>query len=181
MPEHIEADSPNRRARHTPARDRSQVALIVVAVIAVAALGLAGWALLRPAPTSPSAQGSETTYSDSQRADSKGKICAAFNTVRTGVTQNTNLTPPGGPTDVTGALAVAANARLSLSGGGQYLLARLDPATPPELADAVRAFGNGLMDIGAAATAGAQNSDPEQAVRLRDADAANNKIAGLCK
>ncbi|CAN5440061.1 hypothetical protein BH09ACT7_BH09ACT7_13920 [soil metagenome] len=164
-----------------PTRDRSQLALIVVAVIAVAALGLAGWALLRPAPASTAADGPAAKYTDAQRSDSKAKICTAFNTVRTGVTQNTNLTAPGGPTDVTGALAVAANARLSLSDGGQYLLARLDPATPPELADAVRAFGNGLMDIGAAATAGAQNSDPEQSARLRDADAANTTIAGLCK
>ncbi|MET0702069.1 MAG: hypothetical protein ABWY93_20640 [Mycobacterium sp.] len=152
-----------------------------MAVIAVAALGLAAWALLRPVPTSSAAGGSTATYTDAQRSDSKAKVCAAFLVVRTGVTQNTNLAPPGGPTDVTGALAVAANARLSLSEGGQYLLARLDPATAPELADQVRAFGNGLLDIGAAAIAGAQNSDPAQTTRLRDADAANTKIAALCK
>jgi hypothetical protein len=34
------------------------------------------------------------------------------------------------------------NARISLYDGGQYLLARLDPATPPELADAVKKFAN---------------------------------------
>jgi hypothetical protein len=181
MPEPTEPESPTRQSRSTPSRDRSQLALIVVAVIAVAALGLAGWALLRPAPTSSTADGSSTNYTDSQRSDSKAKICAAFGTVRTGVTQNTNLTAPGGPADVTGALAVAANARLSLYDGGQYLLARLDPATAPELAEAVRTFGNGLMDIGAAATAGASNTDPAQADRLRAADAANTTIANLCK
>jgi hypothetical protein len=37
------------------------------------------------------------------------------------------------------------------------------------------------MDIGAGAIAGAQNSDPAQAARLRDADAANVKIAEACK
>ena len=101
--------------------------------------------------------------------------------VRRGVSLNTNLEPPGGPGDVTGSMAVAANARVSLYDGGQYLLANLDPATPVDLADAVRAFANNLMDIGAAATAGAQNSDPDQAARLRDADAANATVTELCK
>jgi hypothetical protein len=181
MPEPTEDDSPTRRAHRTPSRDRSPVALIVVAVIAIVAIGLSAWALLRPVPAASGPNAATPTYTDAQRADSKTKICTAFTTVRTGVMQNTNLAPPGGPTDVTGALAVAANARLSLYDGGQYLLARLDPATAPELADAVRAFGNGLMDIGAAATAGAQNSDPAQAGRLKDADAANTTIANLCK
>ncbi len=182
MSESTEDGSSTRRAhRPTTTRDRSQIALIVVAAIAVVALALAGWALLRPAPVASGSAAESGNYTDAQRSDSKAKICTAFNTVRTGVTQNTNLAAPGGPEDVTGALAVAANARLSLYDGGQYLLARLDPATPAELADPVRAFGNGLMDIGAAATAGAQNSDPAQAARLKDADAANTTIAGLCR
>ena len=101
--------------------------------------------------------------------------------MRKGVSLNTNLQPPGGPEDVTGTLAVVANARISLYDGGQYLLARLDPATPPELADAVKKFANLLMDIGAAATSGAQNSEPEQAARLKDADATNATITELCK
>jgi hypothetical protein len=37
------------------------------------------------------------------------------------------------------------------------------------------------MDIGANATAGAQNSQPEQAPRLKEADAANTKVTALCK
>jgi hypothetical protein len=69
----------------------------------------------------------------------------------------------------------------ALYSGGQYLLARVDPATPPELADAVKKFGNLLMDIGAGATAGQQNSEPEQTARLNDADAANKTITELCK
>lgn len=182
MSEPTETGSSTRRAHGNPRQsDRSQLPLIVVAVIAVVACGLAAWALLRPVPTPPSTAAPAPTYTDAARADSKAKICAAFATVRTGVSQNTNLTPPGGPEDVTGALAVAANARLSLYDGGQYLLARLDPATAPELADPVRTFGNTLMDIGAAATAGARNTDPQQADRLKEADAANITIANLCQ
>ena len=78
-------------------------------------------------------------------------------------------------------MAVAANARLSLYDGGQYLLARLEPGTPQDLADAVRKFANNLMDIGARSTSGIPNSDPDQAGRLKEADAANATITDLCK
>lgn len=178
MSEHPEDDAPTARAHRKPSRDRGQLALAVVTVIALAALGLAVWSLMRPAPGSSH---STSSYTDAQRKDAKAKTCAAFEVVRTGVSQNTNLQPPGGEQDTTGILAVAANARLSLVDGGQYLLARLDPATPPEVADPVRKFADGLMDIGAAAISGVQNTDPAQAARLHDADAANNTIADLCK
>ena len=155
-----------------------RILLPITLVIALAAAGLSGWLLFRltkeGTPDSPN-------YSGAQRADAKQKICAATDTVRKGVSLNTNLQPPGGPEDVTGTLAVAANARISLYEGGQYLLARLDPATPTDLADSVKSFANLLMDIGAGATAGAQNSQPEQAARLKEADAANTKITELCK
>ena len=130
------------------------------------AIALSVWALLRPAGDSEGA----ATYSDAQQVEAKWQVCRAFNTVRQGVARNTRLQVPGGEGDVAGTLGVAANARISLYDGGQYLLARLAPATPTDLADAVRGFANGLMDIGAAATAGAQNADPEQAKRLTDAE-----------
>ena len=75
---------------------------------------------------------------------------------------------------------MAANARLSAYVGGLYLLDRLDPATPTELTDSIRGFATLLTDFGAAATAGAADSDPDQAVRLKDADAANTKLRELC-
>jgi hypothetical protein len=37
------------------------------------------------------------------------------------------------------------------------------------------------MDIGAAATAGAQNTDPDQAARLQAADTENARVAELCR
>ena len=155
-----------------------RILLPITLVLAIAAAALSGWLLIRLAqegtPNTPN-------YSGAQRADAKQKVCSAMNLVRKGVSLNTNMQPPGGPEDVTGTLAVAANARISLSDGGQYLLARLDPATPPDLADAVKKFANLLMDIGAGAIAGAQNSEPEQAARLKDADATNITITELCK
>ncbi|RZT14352.1 hypothetical protein EV589_5072 [Mycobacterium sp. BK558] len=117
-------------------------------------------------------------YTDAQRAEATATICTAFATVRTGVATNTNVTPPG---DVGGALAAAANARLALSDGGQYLLARLDPATPGDLAAEVTRFADALMDIGAASTAGVPNTDPAQAKRLEAAEAASAAVSNRCR
>jgi hypothetical protein len=112
-----------------------QILLAVTLVIALVAAVLSGWLLIRMmregTPNSPN-------YSGAQRADAKQKICTATDVVRKGVSLNTNLQAPGGPEDVTGSLAVAANARISLYDGGQYLLTRLDPATPPDLTDTVK-------------------------------------------
>lgn len=117
-------------------------------------------------------------YTDAQRAEATATICTAFATVRTGVATNTNVTSPD---DVSGALAAAANARLALSDGGQYLFARLDPATPGDLAAEVTRFADALMDIGAAATAGVPNTDPAQAKRLEAAEAASAAVSNRCR
>jgi len=150
---------------------------IVALVLSVVAVALAAWAVLRPTPSGPA----EPTYTAAQQSDAKTAICAATDLVRRGVSLNTNLQIPGGEADVTGSLAVAANARVSLSDGGQYLISRLDPATPADLAASVKEFANTLLDIGAAATAGSPNTDPEQAARLRTADTQNNAVIERCK
>jgi len=159
------------RDRRSSASPLSWVALI----LAVAALALAGWTFYK------SDKDTTPTYSDTERAEAKVKVCTAADLVRRGVSLNTNLQPAGGPEDVTGSLAVAANSRVALSNGGQYLLAQLGPATPTDVADVVRNFANNLLDIGAAATAGLPNTDPAQATRLRDAETANATIVELCK
>ncbi|WP_308205811.1 hypothetical protein, partial [Mycolicibacterium hodleri] len=110
-----------------------RVVPLVALVLSVIAVGVATWTALRPASTGPT----EPTYTSAQQSDAKTAICSAADTVRRGVSLNTNLQGPGGEGDVVGSLAVAANARLSLSDGGQYLITRLDPATPTDLADAV--------------------------------------------
>jgi hypothetical protein len=153
---------------------RFNLLTIVSLVIAIVALGVAGWTLYKT-------QFDKTEYDPTQIADAKSKVCEAADVVRRGISINTNLAPAGGPQDVTGAQAVAANARISLYDGGQYLLARLDPATPAQLADKVREFAETLLDIGANATAGVPNDEPAQAKRLTDADAANSAITELCK
>lgn len=153
---------------------RLVVLTVISLVVAVAALGLAAWSLYRSDPAN-------RDYDASQVADAKARACASVDIVRRGVSLNTNLMPAGGAGDVTGAQAVAANARVSLYDGGQYLLARLHPATPEDLAAKVRELAENLMDIGANATAGVTNDDPAQAQRLKNADDVNASLEELCK
>ena len=84
-------------------------------------------------------------------------MCAAFDTVSKAVQLQTHADLGPDPIAQT---AVAGNARLSLIGGGEYLLSRLDDQTPPELADAVRLFANNLEDIGINALAGRNQRGP---------------------
>lgn len=181
----VTSEPTGNRAPRRAASDSSRIALVVVGIIALVALGLSSWALFRPAKSATSADATQpiesTSYTAEQQAAAKAKICAAHGLVRDGVTLNTNLQAPGGPDNAVGTLAVAANGRVALLGGGQYLLANLDPATPQQVADAVRPFALKLMDIGAAATAGIPVTDPVQSARLKDADGMNTTIANLCK
>lgn len=166
----------------TSESSRGSIISVLALLVALVAIGVAVWALVKEPPGTPaeSAQ-SNSVFTGNTTGDPKASVCEAANIVRKGVQLNTNLQPPGGPGDVTGTLAVGANARLSLFEGGQYLLARLQPDTPSDLADAVRKFGNQLMDIGARSIAGIANVDPDQAARLKDADASSGTITNLCK
>jgi hypothetical protein len=142
----------------------------VALLVAVVAVALAIWALMSASSNAPAAA--------QQAGDPKMRVCTAFDTVSKAVTGQTHADL--GPDPVAQA-AVAGNARLALVGGGQYLLSRLDSATPTELADPVRSFANDLQDVGMYALAGVSNSDPEQAARLTQADLARKQIVELCK
>jgi hypothetical protein len=141
-------------------------AALIIAVIAVA---LALWALISASSKAP-----ETALA----GDPKVRVCTAFGTVSQAIPLQTNMDL--GP-DKVAQNAVAANARLSLIGGSQYLLNRLDSATPSQLSDPVRLFANSLQEIGMNALAGAPNSEPNQAARLAEADAIRRQIVELCK
>lgn len=158
-------------APDAPRRSRAATILALIAlVIAAASLALwvTTWLQSRAAPE----------YTIEQQATAKATACSAYTTVRTGVANNTNLASPDG--GVTGSMAVAANARVALIGGGQYVLSRVEPATPPELAEPLRDFGNKLMDFGAAATAGALDTDPGQTALKGEIDALNTTLGQLC-
>jgi hypothetical protein len=165
--------TPETELSHTPQQPVGALsrwlapAALLVAVVAVA---LAIWALTSGSSGAPAAA--------KQAGDPKMRVCTALDTVAKAVTGQTHNDL--GPDPVAQA-AVAGNARLALLGGGQYLLSRLDSATPPKLADAVRSFANDLQDIGMYALAGVSNSDPQQAARLTQADLTRKQLVDLCK
>jgi hypothetical protein len=141
----------------------------VALLVAVIAVGLAIWAL--------TSSGSKSAEPAPQEGDPKTRVCTAFDTVSKAVSLQTHANLGAEPVPQA---AVAANARLALVGGGQYLLSVLDSATAPDLADAVRSFADDLQNIGINALAGATNSEPAQADRLTQADATRKQIADLC-
>jgi hypothetical protein len=161
-------------ASPTPSRWVAPAALL----IAVIAIGVAIWALVRT-PGEAVVNAQQAPAGNAQGSDdAKARVCVAFDTVRKAVSLQTNADL--GP-DPVAKEAVAANARLATLGGGEYLLSRLDPATPPEVADPVRSFANNLQDIGMNQLVGMPNTDPAVADRLSEAQAASQQIADMCK
>src|ERR1700733_7955985 len=116
-------------------------AALAIAIFA-AAVAVAAW--FRPAPESAS-----PTFTDQQTAQAKTNVCSAYTAVHHGLVRNTHLTDPN-PNDPAGQLAIAANARLALLGGGAYLRDRVaaQSATPADLTQAVNSMGNTLEQLG---------------------------------
>ena len=141
----------------------------VALVVAVVALALATWGLLSESSNPPAT---------ALAGDPKTRVCTAFETVSKAVPLQTNNDLGPGPVAQT---AVAANARLALFGGGQYLLNSLDSATPEKLADAVRLFATNLQDIGMKLLVGTPNTDPALSEQLKAAQATSAHITDLCK
>lgn len=139
-------------------------------IVALAAMGVAAWAIVMAWP--------QKEATPQPTAESKQKVCAAFDTVSRAVQLQTHADLGPDPVAQT---AVASNARLSLIGGGEYLRSQLDDHTSPELVEAVRLFANNLEDIGVNALAGATNEDPQQAARLTAGEDGRNKVAAFCK
>jgi len=117
---------------------------IVSLVIAFVAIGVAIGAWFRPLPKNepPPAP----TYSSQEVADAKSKVCAAYVTVHHAVLANTGRSGENDPTTI---LALAANARIALFDGGEYLLKILgrEPSTAADLAAAVRALADSYQQL----------------------------------
>jgi hypothetical protein len=141
--------------------------------IAVLALATAALALFHPL------HGGSPTFTAQETADAKKNVCTASTIARQAVVINTHLVNPRGG-DQIGTLAVAANARLALLGGGAYLRERLDaePATPADLAKAVKAMARTIDQMGINYLAGA-TSVVQQPLRS-DLDKEITAITKLC-
>lgn len=148
--------------------------------VALVAVGIAVAAWLRPVPESHPAQVSEPTYTDQQIADARAHVCEAYSLVDHAVVTNTHRSSPT-PGDETSSLATAANARLALYAGGDYLLSRLEsaPAAPTDLASPVRSLAYLYKEFGIRALNNEPNADLDQ-LRL-GIDANSATIERQCK
>jgi hypothetical protein len=155
-------------------------AALAIAVVATG-VAIAGW--FRPSPPPPPpAHPSTPTYSEQQISDAKARACAAVDVVHKGVVLQSGANKNDAvSTDPALADAQAANARLSIIGGGWYLRDHLDPATPEPLADTVRHLTDVMLDMGANYLAGSRDADTQQSARLSDGDSTFAHALELCK
>lgn len=152
-----------------PVLTLAALALSVVAVI----LGVVG--IFKPS-TGPG------KFNDDQRSDAKTAMCAAQSTVRQATGINTNMVNPV-PGDPAGDLAVAANARLALYGGGGFLHNQLEatPATPADLAKAVGEMATTMQTLSINYLAGASPNDSVQAPLRDSLKAEIAELDNLCQ
>ena len=148
-------------------------AALAIALIALG-VGLAAW--FRPVPHNNQPP-PKPTYTQQQVADAKAKVCAAVGKFDRAVNVG-NALPRGSDT-----LVAAINSRQIFDVFSRHLLATLaeEPATPADLATAVREEASTLEEVVIAYQDGLSNSDPELKPVLDASSAAADTIQQLCK
>jgi hypothetical protein len=148
-------------------------ALLMVALLATLGVAIVGW--FRPVPTKPPPA---PTYSNQQVADAKAKVCAAYDKVHHAVLANTGRS---GGSDPALLLGVAANARIALYDGGEYLVKTLtqQPATAADLAAATRALASAYQEL--AIDYMTEVTDSEIQSALQAVEDAGSAVSRMCK
>jgi hypothetical protein len=150
----------------------------LVAIALVAVVAIVGW--LRPTQDHKPSGSPAPTYSDQQVATAKTNVCAAFDKVQHALDLANSH---GGSTDYTTQLAAAALTHEALDAGSRYLLTKLaeEPATPTDLATAVRNGANADQEALIGYLNGLPASDPAMQPSLNASDQATATIRQLCK
>lgn len=153
---------------------RPLAAVAAIALVAGAVGGVGTAALWRPA------SGTSAKFSDKQATDATKDVCSAAVLARQAVANNMHLKNPD-PQNPVAQLAVAANARLSLTAGAAYLRGRLEanPAAPADVEKAARAMAGELEHLNLSYLVGQPNSDREQLGH--DLDARIAELGKLCQ
>ena len=155
----------------TSPRWQALAALVIAVVALLVAVAVAVVSWLWPSQQSTSAF--------TQSGDAKANLCSAFTVAYKAVKTSTHLANPGG-NDPSGQLAVAANARVALLGGGAYLHDRLaaQSSPPADLANAINSMANTIEDLGANYLGNAGND--QQAPLRKDLDSEITQLNKLC-
>lgn len=151
---------------------------LVLALVAIG-IGLSSW--MRPMQTGePSATPPAPIYSDRQITDAKALVCAAYEKVHHALVLSSGR---NGDSDPTAILAVATSGRQVLDAGSRYLLMKLskEPATPADLATAIRRLADSYQELTIDYLDGLTNSDAELGPSLQASDEATSTIERLCK
>jgi hypothetical protein len=158
-----------------PARWPAFTALLI-ALIALA-VGIAAW--FRPAPHNDQPP-PKPAYTDQQAADAKAKVCAAFGKLERAV-DIANAAPRGN--DATSQLTESINVRQVFDVGSRYLFRTLaeEPATPADLAAAVRKEASSLQEGVIGYLEGLPNTDPQMQPLVEANTEAASTIRQLCK
>lgn len=151
-------------------------------LLAAAAIGLVAGAVggMAVAGLWHQTSGAPAKASGHHAAEAKKDVCTAALLARQAVAQNMHLRNPE-PENPVAQLAVAANARLSLTGGAAYLRGRLDEdtAAPQDVLEAARSAAAALEHLNVSYLAGQSNSDREQLGH--DLDARLADLGRLCQ
>jgi hypothetical protein len=119
-------------------------------------------------------------YGEQQVADAKSKVCSAFENVWNAekVAGERN-----GGTDPTATLAVATSIRQVLDFGSRYLMNQVnaEPATPADLAAAIRQLSDVYQQLTINYLDGLTNADPKLGPLLTALDKQTYTVQGLCK
>jgi len=150
----------------------------LVAVTVVAGIAIAGW--LRPVPNHNSSASPGPAASDQQIATAKTNVCAAFEKVDHALAL---AYARNGGSDPTAQLAVATSTQMALDAGSRYISTTLaeEPATPADLATAVRKQTDAYQKALIGFLNGLTVSDPSQQPTVHASDEATTTIRQLCK
>jgi hypothetical protein len=153
----------------------ARLPMLVMLLITLAAVGAAVAAWLRPIPHEKPAPPPAPTYSEQQVADAKSTVCAAYQKVLKTSSVNSARTAGDDPNSQ---LVIAVNMQEVFVASGLYLTTTLadQPATPPDLAAAVKKLVNLSLVVTLDGAMGDRNDPGHDA-----ANAAGAKIQELCK
>jgi hypothetical protein len=149
------------------------LAALAIALVALA-IGLIGW--FRPV-SHDNQSPPKPVYTQQQAADAKAKVCTAVGKFNRAVSVNNALPRGSDP------VVAAVNSRQIFDVFSRYLLATLadEPATPADLANAVREEASTLEEAVIGYEDGLSNSDSDMRPIMDASSAAADKIQQLCK